>query len=159
MIGDQIIYQSRPFRRNGNLKRFGLPILSDFGEAQIGDRHQGSIQPDLYRAPEVLLGMEWTSKADIWNVGVLMVATRQFSTLQKWLHCSGRLHSNSCNGQVKAQTTGLQKNSVDIPQTSLEDSLASLVGEIKTAFLNFALKTLRWDPDKRPSARELLTDS
>lgn len=72
MIGDQIIYQSRPFRRNGNLKRFGLPILSDFGEARIGDRHQGSIQPDMYRAPEVLLGMEWTSKADIWNVGVLM---------------------------------------------------------------------------------------
>lgn len=75
MIGDQISYQSRPFRRNGNLKRFGLPILSDFGEARIGDRHQGSIQPDLYRAPEVLLGMEWTSKADIWNVGVLVSAS------------------------------------------------------------------------------------
>jgi len=78
MIGDQIIYQSRPFRRNGNLKRFGLPILSDFGEARIGDRHQGSIQPDLYRAPEVLLGMEWTSKADIWNVGVLVSASAIF---------------------------------------------------------------------------------
>lgn len=75
MIGDEVIYQSRPFRRSGNLRRFGLPVLTDFGEARIGDRHHGSIQPDLYRAPEVHLELEWTSKVDIWNVGVLVGAS------------------------------------------------------------------------------------
>ena len=68
----QVVYQSRPFRRSGNLRRLGLPILSDFDGARIGDQHQGLIQPDLYRAPEVVLGMEWTSKVDIWNAGVMV---------------------------------------------------------------------------------------
>lgn len=49
-----------------------MPILTDFGEARLGDMHEGLIQPDIYRAPEVILGMSWTSKVDIWNVGVLV---------------------------------------------------------------------------------------
>jgi len=49
-----------------------MPILSDFGNARIGDAQEGLIQPDLYLAPEVVLGMKWTSKVDIWNVGVLV---------------------------------------------------------------------------------------
>lgn len=49
-----------------------MPLLSDFGEARLGDVHNGLIQPDIYRAPEVILGMSWTSKVDIWNVGVLV---------------------------------------------------------------------------------------
>jgi serine/threonine-protein kinase SRPK3 len=69
---DKVVYQSRPFYRKGNIRRFALPVLSDFGEARIGDLHHGIIQPDIYRAPEVILGMKWTSKVDIWNVGVLV---------------------------------------------------------------------------------------
>ena len=69
---NKIIYKSRPFYRKGNLRRFSLPVLSDFGEARIGDLHDGVIQPDLYRAPEVILRNRWTSKVDIWNVGVLV---------------------------------------------------------------------------------------
>jgi serine/threonine protein kinase len=49
-----------------------MPLLSDFGEARLGDVHDGLIQPDIYRAPEVILGMSWTSKVDIWNVGALV---------------------------------------------------------------------------------------
>lgn len=49
-----------------------MPILSDFGDARIGDVHEGLIQPDIYRAPEVILGKKWTSKVDIWNVGTLV---------------------------------------------------------------------------------------
>merc|ERR1712070_158211 len=32
----------------------------------------GLIQPELYRAPEVLFEMGWDSSADIWNVGVMI---------------------------------------------------------------------------------------
>lgn len=28
--------------------------------------------PGVYRAPEVILGMEWDSKIDIWSVGVMV---------------------------------------------------------------------------------------
>lgn len=55
-----------------------MPLLSDFGEARLGDVHDGSIQPDIYRAPEVILGMSWTSKVDIWNVGALVSEERSF---------------------------------------------------------------------------------
>lgn len=37
---------------------WGQPVLCDFGEARIGECHRGLIQPELYRAPEVLFGME-----------------------------------------------------------------------------------------------------
>ena len=28
--------------------------------------------PAIYRAPEVILGMNWDSKVDIWGVGVMV---------------------------------------------------------------------------------------
>lgn len=53
---------------------YGVPLLADFGEARLGDEHEGLIQPDIYRAPEVILGSRWTAKVDIWNVGVMVDA-------------------------------------------------------------------------------------
>lgn len=66
------VYQSRPFRRKKGWSGFGMPLLTDFGEARLGEVHEELIQPDNYRAPEVILGMSWTVKVDIWNVGVLV---------------------------------------------------------------------------------------
>lgn len=51
------VYQSRPFRRKKGWSGFGMPLLTDFGEACLGEVHEGLIQPDIYRAPEVILGM------------------------------------------------------------------------------------------------------
>ncbi|KAJ5675364.1 hypothetical protein N7462_008261 [Penicillium macrosclerotiorum] len=50
----------------------GLPVLSDFGEARIGKTKQrGDVMPGIYRAPEVILEMEWNEKIDIWSIGVM----------------------------------------------------------------------------------------
>ena len=56
-----------------------IPKIADFGLAvQLAGEHgQGKtgthpIQPDHYRAPEVILGCEWSFSADIWNIGVLV---------------------------------------------------------------------------------------
>lgn len=51
---------------------WGQPALCDFGEARIGKSHKGLIQPDLYRAPEVLFGMEWGPSVDIWSVAAMV---------------------------------------------------------------------------------------
>lgn len=51
---------------------WGQPVLCDFGEARTGDTHRGLIQPEVYRAPEVLFEMEWDASVDIWNVAVLV---------------------------------------------------------------------------------------
>ena len=50
----------------------GSPVISDFGMACIGDSHRGDIMPDIYRAPEVILGMEWSYPVDIWAVGLMV---------------------------------------------------------------------------------------
>lgn len=68
------IYQSRQFRRPSKGKSFGLPILCDFGEARIGKTHESGpfVQPNIYRAPEIIFEMGWGSAADIWNLGALV---------------------------------------------------------------------------------------
>ncbi|EKV12172.1 Protein kinase, putative [Penicillium digitatum PHI26] len=52
-----------------------IPKIVDFGGATTFN-HEGQwglypIQPDHYRAPEVILGCGWKTRADIWNLGVL----------------------------------------------------------------------------------------
>lgn len=61
-----------------------VPKIADFGLATLLDsRHpEGKareaevgiypIQPDHYRAPEVILGCGWNFSADIWNFGVMV---------------------------------------------------------------------------------------
>lgn len=51
----------------------GLPVLSDLGEARDGShKHSGDIMPGIYRAPEVILNMDWDEKVDIWSIGVMV---------------------------------------------------------------------------------------
>lgn len=50
-------------------------VISDFGAAvlgQPGQKHTGDVMPGVYRAPEIILGLEWDSKIDIWSVGVMV---------------------------------------------------------------------------------------
>ncbi|KAL5333805.1 kinase domain protein [Aspergillus crustosus] len=53
-----------------------IPQLVDFGLAtrleEDDDWGVWPIQPDHYRAPEVVLGNGWQMPADIWNIGVLL---------------------------------------------------------------------------------------
>ncbi|EFE37763.1 hypothetical protein TRV_07602 [Trichophyton verrucosum HKI 0517] len=65
VLDDRTIYVSQPMPINT-----GLPVLCDFGEARIGDKHKGDVMPGIYRAPEVILDMEWDSKVDIWAAGL-----------------------------------------------------------------------------------------
>jgi serine/threonine protein kinase len=82
------VYRSRKLRLpTGDL--WGQPILCDFGEARIGCPHSGLIQPELYRAPEILFEMEWGSKVDIWSVATLV------STCS---HCEEVSTTHSCLG-------------------------------------------------------------
>jgi hypothetical protein len=67
----RIIYGSRSLRHPKDAL-WGHPVLCDFGETRIGDFHSGTIQPELYRAPEVLFEMRWNSSVDIWSVACLV---------------------------------------------------------------------------------------
>lgn len=65
----RIIYTSQELKIP---KRVGAPVLCDFGSAMLGQYHSVFVQPMIYRAPEVILGIPWTYSADIWNVGCMV---------------------------------------------------------------------------------------
>lgn len=51
----------------------GEPKLIDLGEARFGqDKYEEEVMPDLYRAPEILLGLPWDGKIDIWALGLMV---------------------------------------------------------------------------------------
>lgn len=52
----------------------GMPVICDLGAAGIGKRHSGDVMPGPYRAPEIIMGMEWDSKIDVWSVGLMVSA-------------------------------------------------------------------------------------
>ena len=73
VLSDRNIYYSRPMP-----SCTGLPVLSDLGEARVGkQKHKGDIMPGIYRAPEVILDMDWDSSVDVWSIGT-MVLTSSF---------------------------------------------------------------------------------
>ncbi|POR33931.1 Protein kinase-like domain protein [Tolypocladium paradoxum] len=52
-----------------------IPHITDFGLAQRGDKAEPlihPIQPNEFRAPEVLFGIGWSYSADIWNFGAMI---------------------------------------------------------------------------------------
>jgi len=68
--GDRAIYVSRELRMP---KEWGAPVLCDFESAMLGDvEHCEDVQPDVYRAPEVILEILWSYEIDIWNVGCMV---------------------------------------------------------------------------------------
>lgn len=67
---DRTIYQSRQVKVP---KELGAPVLCDFGSAVAGDvKHTEDVQPDIYRAPEVILEVPWAHEIDIWNTGCMV---------------------------------------------------------------------------------------
>ncbi|KAK5687867.1 hypothetical protein LTR17_026698 [Elasticomyces elasticus] len=51
------------------------PVVTDLGAARLGEpgqKHSGDVMPGVFRAPEVVAGMEWDSQIDIWSVGVMI---------------------------------------------------------------------------------------
>lgn len=69
-LDERCIYVSRELTMP---KEMGAPVLCDFGSAVIGGiEHLEDIQPNIYRAPEVILEVPWTYSVNIWDVGCMV---------------------------------------------------------------------------------------
>lgn len=78
--GGGVVYLSREM---GTPKSFDAPVLCDLGSAvplDDGLEHREDIQPDIYRAPEVILDIPWTYSVYIWNVGCMVRITTDEDT-------------------------------------------------------------------------------
>lgn len=84
VLTDRIIYATRAMPLTD-----GEPILADLGEARLAKQKQtGLIMPSVYRAPEVLLGMEWDNKVDIWALGQMVrLSTPCIMTSNNYVLC------------------------------------------------------------------------
>ena len=68
-IDGSLIYRSTHTLRGLD----GNPILTDFGQMRhVGPDNTDRIMPDIYRAPEVLLGLPWSHPVDIWSLAVMV---------------------------------------------------------------------------------------
>lgn len=57
------VYISRPMPLTK-----GAPSLCDLSEARFGNtQNVDLVMPDVYRAPEVVLGMPWSYSIDLWG--------------------------------------------------------------------------------------------
>ncbi|KFY29164.1 hypothetical protein V491_00162 [Pseudogymnoascus sp. VKM F-3775] len=204
---DRVVYRSH--NEFGPLKSFGiLPKIGDFGLAQrIVDsrRNIHPIQPDHYRAPEVIVGIGWSYSTDIWNLGVLIWNLLENKDLFEGIHSDGGKYDcqkhlaqmiallgpppkEFLDREMEARSwkweppienpDGRVCTSVNeyfggpffdshgkflykdptLAGLDLGDSTPSLQGEEKKLFLEFVGKMLRWVPEDRMTARELLGD-
>ena len=55
--GNRVIYESPEFNLRRDIRGIGRCMITDLGMARIGVQHEGFKQPEVYRAPEVILCM------------------------------------------------------------------------------------------------------
>ncbi|PYI05561.1 kinase-like protein [Aspergillus sclerotiicarbonarius CBS 121057] len=173
ILSDRHIYYSRPMPSCA-----GLPVVSDLGEARIGKgKHNGDIMPGIYRAPEVILEMDWDYKVDIWSVGNMvwdlaegnhLFFAKRNGALSDEQHLAEMVslmgpppqeflkRSKKCERFWDSE--GNWKGSICIPEQSFEIRELQFSGEDKVLFLNFLRRIFRWLPDERPTAEELAYD-
>ncbi|KGO76091.1 hypothetical protein PITC_006340 [Penicillium italicum] len=174
ILQDRTIYKTLGF-----LPRGGLPVLADFGEARLGDKERDDdIMPNVYRAPEVILRSSWGYKVDIWNVAMVAWDIISPRTLINGKNTNGvfddRVHMAELIAilgppppkfleqrrlsSVFWDDLGNWRNLAPIPDNSLEKLTKDVEGEDKEGFLRWLRMALRWNPEDRPTALELLYD-
>ncbi|KAJ0415599.1 kinase-like protein [Aspergillus carlsbadensis] len=162
-------------------KLSGIPILTDFGQArEVQGINQDWWMSDLYRAPEVLLGLPWSYAVDLWSVSVMTLELLEGKNLFDPID---RTYSQYVLPLALVQYIGylgppplymIQKSPLfstyfdeygnwisepPIPQLSLETFVTTIPpGEEKVLFLKFIRNLLTWDPDTMASANGSIPD-
>ncbi|KAH9822018.1 protein kinase [Teratosphaeria destructans] len=174
-LDDRVIYLSRPMPLTK-----GEPRITDLSEARFGDRaHTDRVMPNVYRAPEVILGLPWSYPVDVWGFGMVLWDLFQPSRLFDSRNSDGRYSEAHHLAQMIAimgppplsflqrcgpkaeqywDKDGTWNNAAPVPDTNLEQMDQRLEGEEKARFLEFMRKMLRWDPEERHDCDALYWD-
>ncbi|KAI0904055.1 kinase-like protein [Ustulina deusta] len=155
----------------------GPLTICDLGHARIGKKHRGFAMPAQYRAPEVILDMEWGNPIDLWSVGLIA-----WDLLEK--EPLFRIYDNESPDQNDAhhlaamtallgppppefltrsektakfwREDGQWKGPVPLPPKTSFESLASvLTGEEKEMFVSLMDYFLYWLPEERGDAMHM----
>ncbi|KAH8435215.1 uncharacterized protein LDX57_012844 [Aspergillus melleus] len=178
---DRTIYLSR--NNSGfQVDSLGRPVITDFGLAVYGDKgpYNHPIQPNGFRAPEVIIGATWDYSVDIWNLGALIwellcgtgpfdYSTSSGSSYREEKHLASIISligpppedmlKRGSQSPRYFDTDGLFRFPNLVPsERGLEQSLTVIEGDEKQMFLNFISRLLQWRPEDRATAEELLSD-
>ncbi|KAK6442831.1 hypothetical protein LTR95_000937 [Oleoguttula sp. CCFEE 5521] len=174
ILDDRTIYLTRPVQVTA-----GAPKLCDLGEARFADhRHADMIMPEIYRAPEVILGLSWSYPVDIWAFAMtlwdLLQPKRLFHPYDEGGRYSECIHlaqmsaimgpppvdflRNSKKKDLYWDNEGQWKGPIAIPDMGLEIEDKKFEGEEQRLFLQLMRKMLKWEPDARCSIQEILDD-
>ncbi|KAJ9213209.1 hypothetical protein DTO166G4_5202 [Paecilomyces variotii] len=177
----RIIYCSRKFQRPTGGRNYGLPVLCDFGEARIGRTQESGpfVQPHIYRAPEVIFEMPWGSAIDIWNLAGLIWDLFEgrhlfgdifdprgghdpFRHLALMVALVGPpptefvRRSETTEQCFDSRGDWIAHHEAPVPSVSLETLETRLAGQEKELFLAFIRSMLKWMPEERKTAEQLL---
>ncbi|KAH7035600.1 kinase-like domain-containing protein [Microdochium trichocladiopsis] len=154
--------------------------LADFGTASWVDRHLTEwIQPQMLRAPEVILGAPWDHKVDVWNLGLIIwefaegslvfdgtwTATAPYSSEAHLAQMQAVLGSmpqslltRSKHRSKFFREDGTLREPSPFPHTPLESICRNTAFDHsdKALFLDFIARMIQLEPQARPDARELL---
>ncbi|KAL3465080.1 kinase-like domain-containing protein [Aspergillus heterothallicus] len=139
---------------------------------------RGDIMPDIYRAPEVILGMKWDYKVDIWNVGMLIWDLFEHRHLFKARNPERKLDDGYHLAEMQAvlgappieflsrseyslefwDESGKWIGAAPVPDHAMEDLEERLQGDEQADFIRFLRRALCWVPEERATAKELLFD-
>lgn len=175
-VRGRCIYTSREL---GMPKRIGAPILCDLESAVDGGvEHTEDVQPNIYRAPEVILEAPWTYSIDIWNVGCMVwdlfegcsLFTGQDPDLQTYRSRAHLAEMISLLGPPQPHLVARGRRGPEffpngefapgtvLEASSLEDRETFLTAGEKADFLRFMRRMLQWEPEKRGTAKSLAHD-
>ncbi|RMX89020.1 hypothetical protein D0869_01197 [Hortaea werneckii] len=158
-LDDRTIYLSRPMP----LSKWE-PCITDLSEGRFGGQvHTDQIMPNVYRAPEVILGLPWGYEVDVW--GFAMVPKRLFNPQDSEGRYSEAHHLAQMISLLGPpplkflQRCGKKADQYwDRNETSLEHMDQRLEGEEKAQFMSFMRKMLQWDPEDRQDSDNIYWD-
>ncbi|WAO89789.1 Protein kinase domain-containing protein [Fusarium falciforme] len=160
---------------------WGAPVLCDFGSAVTGDiEHTEDIQPDIYRAPEVILEAPWPYEVDIWNTSCMIWdlfegghlftgRDPEYQTYRSRAHPAemiallgqppqALLQSGKSRHKFFTDQGDFCTDILLLDRISLKEKETSLEGESQRRFLVMMRKMLQWDPSQHSSAKALAED-
>ncbi|PWY62164.1 kinase-like protein [Aspergillus eucalypticola CBS 122712] len=129
-------------------KTTGMIQITGFDLSVRGDRPNfGCIQAEIYRAPEVILDAGYSYSADIWNLGVMDIDPLHVGCYNEQNHFA---HIIALLGQPPKKLLDTGK------RTSRFYALSGMLRQ--RMFIEFIRTMIKWNPQERSTARELLQE-